>query len=97
MSNKVLPYHITALVATISTSLDARKVTIACFSDLKKAFETVMYFIVINKILYIEKMILSKKKHNGIVEVCTMNALSNPASPMGSNLYFLRPKYCINF
>ena len=42
MSNKVLLYHITVLVATISTSLDAGKVSIACFSDLKKAFETDM-------------------------------------------------------
>ena len=28
------------------------------------------------------------KSHNGIVEVCTLNALSNANSPMGSNLTF---------
>ena len=37
------------------------------------------------------------KSHNGIVEVCTLNALSNANSPMGSNLSFLRSKYEINF
>ena len=36
------------------------------------------------------------KSHNGIVEVCTFNALSNANSPMGSNLSFLRSKYGIN-
>ena len=33
------------------------------------------------------------KSHNGIVEVCILNA----NSPMGSNLSFLRSKYGINF
>ena len=33
------------------------------------------------------------KSHNGIVDVCTLNALSNANSPMGSNLSFLRSKY----
>ena len=37
------------------------------------------------------------KSHNGIVEVYTLNALSNANSPMGSNLSFLRSKYEINF
>ena len=37
------------------------------------------------------------KSHNRIVEVCTLNALSNANSPMGSNLSFLRSKYEINF
>ena len=37
------------------------------------------------------------KSHNGSVEVCTLNALSNANSPMGSNLSFLRSKYGINF
>ena len=37
------------------------------------------------------------KSHNGIVEVCTLNALSNANSPMGSNLSFLRSKYEIYF
>ena len=37
------------------------------------------------------------KSHNGIVKVCTLNALSNANSPMGSNLSFLRSKYRINF
>ena len=37
------------------------------------------------------------KSHNGIVEFCTLNALSNANSPMGSNLSFLRSKYGINF
>ena len=37
------------------------------------------------------------KSHNGIVEVCTLNALSNANSPMGSNLPFLHSKYRINF
>ena len=37
------------------------------------------------------------KSHNGIVEVCTLDALSNANSPMGSNLSFLRSKYGINF
>ena len=37
------------------------------------------------------------KSHNGIVEVCTLNALSNANSPMGSKLSFLRSKYRINF
>ena len=37
------------------------------------------------------------KSHNGTVEVCTLNALSNANSPMGSNLSFLRFKYGINF
>ena len=36
-------------------------------------------------------------KVNGIVEVCTLNALSNANSPMGSNLSLLRSKYRINF
>ena len=35
--------------------------------------------------------------HNGIVEVCTLNALSNANSPMGSNLPVLRSKYGNNF
>ena len=33
------------------------------------------------------------KSHNGIVEVCTLNALSNANSLMGSNLSFLRYNY----
>ena len=37
------------------------------------------------------------KSHNGIVKVCTLNALSNANSPMGSNLSLLRSKYGINF
>ena len=37
------------------------------------------------------------KSHNGIVRACTLNALSNANSPMGSNLSFLRSKYGINF
>ena len=37
------------------------------------------------------------KSHNGIVGVCTLNALSIANSPMGSNLSFLRSKYGINF
>ena len=37
------------------------------------------------------------KSHNGIVEVCTLNALSNANSPMGSNVSLLRSKYGINF
>ena len=37
------------------------------------------------------------KIYNGIVEVCTLNALSNANSPVGSNLSFLRSKYGINF
>ena len=37
------------------------------------------------------------KSHNGIVEVCTLNALSNANSLMGSNLSFLRFKDGINF
>ena len=37
------------------------------------------------------------KSHNGIVKACTLNALSNANSPMGSNLSFLRSKYEINF
>ena len=37
------------------------------------------------------------KSHNGIVEVCTLNALSNANSPMGSNLFFLHSKHEINF
>ena len=40
--------------------------------------------------------ILHVKSHNRIVEVCTLNALSNANSPMGSNLSFLRSKYRIN-
>ena len=36
------------------------------------------------------------KSHNGIVEVCTLNALSNANSLLGSNLSFLRSKYGIN-
>ena len=36
-------------------------------------------------------------KVNGIVEVCTLNALSNANSHMGSNLSLLRSKYRINF
>ena len=36
------------------------------------------------------------KSHNGIVEVCTLNAPSNANSHMGSNLSFLRSKYRIN-
>ena len=35
--------------------------------------------------------------HNGIVEVCTLNALSNANSSLGSNLSFLRSKNGINF
>ena len=34
---------------------------------------------------------------NDIVEVCTLNALSNANSPMESNLSFLLSKYRINF
>ena len=37
------------------------------------------------------------KNHNGIVAVCTLNALSNANFPMGTNLSFLRSKYGINF
>ena len=38
------------------------------------------------------------KSHNGIFEVCTMNALHNGNSPIGSNLsFFLHSKYSINF
>ena len=37
------------------------------------------------------------KSHNGIFEVCTLNALSNANSHMGSNLSFLRSKYGISF
>ena len=37
------------------------------------------------------------KSHNGIVKACTLNALSNANSPMGSNLSFLRSKHGINF
>ena len=37
------------------------------------------------------------KSHNGIVEVCTLNALSNANSDMGSNLSLLRSKYGIHF
>ena len=37
------------------------------------------------------------KSHNGIVEVCTLNALSKGNFPVGSNLSFLRSKYKINF
>ena len=37
------------------------------------------------------------KSHNGIVEVCTLNALSNANSLMGSNLFILRFKYGTNF
>ena len=37
------------------------------------------------------------KSHNGIVEVCTLNALSNAYSPIKSNLSLLRSKYGINF
>ena len=37
------------------------------------------------------------KSHNGIIEVCALNALSNANSPMGSNLSFLHSKYGINF
>ena len=37
------------------------------------------------------------KSHNGIVEVCTLNALSNGNSPMRSKLSLLRSKYGINF
>ena len=37
------------------------------------------------------------KSHNGIVEVCKLNALSNNNSPMGSYLSFLHSKYGINF
>ena len=36
-------------------------------------------------------------RHNRIVEVCTLNALSNANSPMGSNLSFLCSKYGITF
>ena len=36
------------------------------------------------------------KSHNGIVEVCTLNALSNVNSTMGSKLSFVRSKYGIN-
>ena len=39
-----------------------------------------------------------KKQHNGIVEVCTLSALSNVNFPMGSNLsFFLRSKFGIIF
>ena len=37
------------------------------------------------------------KSHNGIVEVCTLNAFCDANSPMGFNLSFLRSKYGINF
>ena len=37
------------------------------------------------------------KSHNGIVEICTLDALSNASSPMESNLSFLRSKYGSNF
>ena len=37
------------------------------------------------------------KSHNDIVEVCTLNVLSNTSSLMGSNLSLLRSKYRINF
>ena len=37
------------------------------------------------------------ESHNGIVEGCTLNALHNSNSPIGSNLSFLRSKYGINF
>ena len=37
------------------------------------------------------------KCHNGIVEVCTLNAFSNANSHMGSNLSLLCSKYKINF
>ena len=37
------------------------------------------------------------KGHNGIAEVCTLNALFNANSPMRSKLSFLRSKYGINF
>ena len=37
------------------------------------------------------------KSHNGIVEVCTLNALSNAYSPIESNLSLLSSKYGINF
>ena len=36
------------------------------------------------------------KSHNGIVEVYTLNALSNANSPMGSNLSLLRSKLKLN-
>ena len=39
-----------ALVDKISTALDMGKVAIGCFIDLKKAFETVNHFILINKL-----------------------------------------------
>ena len=37
------------------------------------------------------------KSYNGSVEVCTLIALSNANSPLGSNLCILRSKYEINF
>ena len=37
------------------------------------------------------------KGHNGIVKACTLNAVSNANSPMGSNLSLLRSKYEISF
>ena len=37
------------------------------------------------------------KSYNGNVEVCTLIALSNANSPLGSNLCILRSKYEINF
>ena len=43
------------------------------------------------------RFLLCLKSQNGIVKVCTLNALSNANSPMGSNLSLLRSKYGINF
>ena len=59
-----------------------------------------------NKIIFKKKQFIVRtlcflfcmlKSHNGIVEVCTLNALHNANSPVGSNLSFLRSKYRINF
>ena len=43
-------HAVIALVDKISTALDMGKVAIGCFIDLKKAFETVNHFILINKL-----------------------------------------------
>ena len=43
-------HDVIALVDKISTALDMGKVAIGCFIDLKKAFEIVNHFILINKL-----------------------------------------------
>ena len=43
-------HAVLALVDEISTALDMGKVAIGCFIDLKKAFEAVNHFILINKL-----------------------------------------------